>query len=243
MKIVQTSLSESVTQHLAERILHGELPAGSVLPGENELATEYNVSRTSLRNALATLAAKGLISIQAKKRSTVTDREQWNLLDIDVLNWLRKDKVDAELVEHLMVTRMMFEPDVATIAALNANCHDLAAMEDALTLMRCGQLETEKAKFEAGDLAFHQAMLRATHNPFLLALGNALNAAMLLSFRQTLEDDLHETKTAVDEHFQLFEAIRMRQANEARAYMRSILLHAAEKNIWQDRPVCVDYLL
>lgn len=39
MKIVQTSLSESVTQHLAERILCGELPAGSVLPGENELAT------------------------------------------------------------------------------------------------------------------------------------------------------------------------------------------------------------
>ncbi|MCJ8388009.1 GntR family transcriptional regulator [Escherichia coli] len=41
MKIVQTSLSESVTQHLAERILCGELPAGSVLPGENELATVY----------------------------------------------------------------------------------------------------------------------------------------------------------------------------------------------------------
>ncbi|HBK0982849.1 TPA: GntR family transcriptional regulator [Escherichia coli] len=39
MKIVQTSLSESVTQHLAKRILCGELPAGSVLPGENELAT------------------------------------------------------------------------------------------------------------------------------------------------------------------------------------------------------------
>ncbi len=46
MKIVQTSLSESVTQHLAERILCGELPAGSVLPGENELATVSRGGRT-----------------------------------------------------------------------------------------------------------------------------------------------------------------------------------------------------
>lgn len=243
MKVAQASLSESVTQHLAGRILRGELAAGLSLPGENELATEYNVSRTSIRNALATLAAKGLILTQAKKRSTVNAREQWSLLDLDVLNWLSAGKVDAQLVEQLMVTRLMFEPNVATLAALNANGHDLAAMEDALSLMRRGQLEAEKPAFEAGDIAFHQALLRATHNPFLLALGNALSAAMVLSFRQTLEEDLHLTKTAVDEHFALFEAIRLRQPDEARSQMRSILLHAAGKSIWPDYPAFVEHIL
>jgi GntR family transcriptional regulator, galactonate operon transcriptional repressor len=243
MKVAQTSLSESVTQHLAGRIMRGELSPGFSLPGENELAAEYEVSRTSIRNALATLAAKGLISIQAKKRSTVNAREQWSLLDLDVLAWLSRGKVDAELVEQLMLTRLIFEPNVATLAAFNANGHDLAALEDALGVMRRGQIEAEKTLFEAGDVAFHQALLRATHNPFLLALGNALSAAMVLSFRQTLEEDVRQTKTAVDEHFRLFEAIRLRQAEEARLQMRSILLHAADKSIWQHRPAFVDSIL
>ncbi len=60
MKIVQTSLSESVTQHLAERILCGELPAGSVLPGENELAT---VSRGVVELRLRKIRAWRRISL------------------------------------------------------------------------------------------------------------------------------------------------------------------------------------
>ncbi|ELY4609308.1 FadR/GntR family transcriptional regulator [Cronobacter turicensis] len=243
MKVVQASVSESVTRHLAGRIMRGELAAGLSLPGENELAAEYNVSRTSIRNALATLAAKGLIAIQAKKRSTVNAREQWSLLDLDVLGWLAEGKVDAQLVEQLMLTRLIFEPSAAALAAINADAHDLAAMEDALGLMRRGQTEAEKAAFEAGDMAFHQALLRATHNPFLLALGNALSAAMMLSFRQTLEADVRLTHTAIDEHFRLFEAIRLRQVDEARACMRTILLNAAGKSIWQERPAFVDRIL
>ena len=243
MKALQTSISETVTQHLAGRILRGELAPGTSLPGENELASEYAVSRTSVRNALAVLAAKGLISIQAKKRSTITSRDQWSLLDLDVLNWLSEGRVDKQLVEQLMITRLIFEPNVATLAAMNANGHDLAALEDALALMRQGQMQAERAVFEEGDMAFHQALLRAAHNPFLLALGNALSAAMVLSFRQTLEEDVRQTESAVEEHFLLFEAIRLRNIDKARQQMRTILLHAAQKSIWQDRPAFVDSIL
>lgn len=243
MKVPQASISETVTQHLAGRILRGELAPGSSLPGENELAAEYAVSRTSIRNALAVLAAKGLISIQAKKRSTITGRDQWSLLDLDVLNWLSQGHVDAQLVEQLMITRLIFEPNVATLAAMNATGHDLAALEDALALMRRGQTQAERESFEEGDMAFHQALLRAAHNPFLLALGNALSAAMVLSFRETLEEDVRQTKAAIDEHHCLFEAIRLRNADEARQHMRSILLHAAQKSIWQERPAFIDSIL
>jgi len=243
MKAPQASISETVTQHLAGRILRGELAPGTSLPGENELASEYAVSRTSVRNALAVLAAKGLISIQAKKRSTITSRDQWSLLDLDVLHWLSEGRVDKQLVEQLMITRLIFEPNVATLAAMNANGHDLAALEDALALMRKGQMQAERAVFEEGDMAFHQALLRAAHNPFLLALGNALSAAMVLSFRQTLEEDVRQTESAVEEHFLLFEAIRLRNIDKARQQMRTILLHAAQKSIWQDRPAFVDSIL
>lgn len=243
MKLPQASISESVTQHLARRIMHGDLAPGLSLPGENELALEYEVSRTSVRNALQVLAAKGLISIQAKKRSTVNSRELWSLLDIDVLGWLAEGELDLKLVEQLIVTRLIFEPNVATLAALNANGHDLAAMEDALQLMRNGQLEAQRSLFEEGDMAFHHALLRATHNPFLLALGNALSAAMALSFKQTLEKDVRQTKAAVDEHYLLFDAIRLKEFDKARLQMRNILLNAAKKRIWQDRPEMFDHII
>ncbi|WP_413738468.1 FadR/GntR family transcriptional regulator [Sodalis sp. RH21] len=243
MKLPQSTLSESVTQHLARRIIDGDLAPGRSLPGENELAGEYKVSRTSVRNALQVLAAKGLVSIQAKKRSTVNNRDQWSLLDVDVLGWLAEGEVDQQLVEQLMVTRLIFEPNVATLAALNANGHDLASLEDALKRMHNGQQQAERALFEEGDLAFHQALLRATHNPFLLALGNALSAAMALSFRQTLEKDVRQTKSAVDEHFLLYEAIRLKQVDNARQQMRVILLNAARKRIWQDRPEMLKHFI
>ncbi|AJZ88137.1 GntR family transcriptional regulator [Klebsiella michiganensis] len=242
MKTPQASISESVTQHLARRIIHGDLAPGLSLPGENELATEYDVSRTSVRNALQILAAKGLITIQAKKRSTVNLREQWSLLDMDVLSWLAEGKVDKQLVEQLMITRLIFEPNVATLAAMNASGHDLAVMEDALTKMRQGQVEDERALFEEGDMAFHQALLRATHNPFLMALGNALSAAMALSFRQTLEKDMRQTKAAVDDHFLLYNSIRMKDMEKAKSQMHVILINAARKNVWQDRADIPDYL-
>ncbi|MBW7984815.1 FadR/GntR family transcriptional regulator [Enterobacillus tribolii] len=243
MKQPQTTLAESVTQHIACRILHGDLIPGLALPGENELATEYSVSRTSIRNALQFLAAKGLISIQAKKRTTINKREQWNLLDADVLGWLAKGKVDQQLVEQLMVTRLIFEPNIATLAALNATGHDLAAMEDALQLMRQGQHTAQADTFEQGDLAFHHALLRATHNPFLQSLGNALSSAMALSFQQTLEEDVRQTRDAVDEHSLLLEAVRLKQPERARQQMRTILLNAARKHIWQDQPELLNLIV
>ncbi|AFJ48388.1 FadR/GntR family transcriptional regulator [Shimwellia blattae] len=243
MKVTQGSVSESITRHLAGRILHGQLAPGLSLPGENELAAEYAASRTSVRNALQTLAAKGLVSIQAKKRSTVAPREQWNLLDIDVLGWLSAGQLDYALVEQLMVTRLIFEPNIATLAALHANAGDLAEMEQALLLMRAGQENHRRAQFESGDIAFHHALLQATHNPFLVSLGNALSAAMALSFRRTAEQDLSQTREAVDEHYRLFEAVRFQQPEQARQHMRTILLNAARKHIWQTPPGILRHIL
>lgn len=80
MKIVQTSLSESVTQHLAERILCGELPAGSVLPGENELATVSRGGWTppsqnkSLAKDIVTVAQFTIFTLQ---RLSDADVQRW----------------------------------------------------------------------------------------------------------------------------------------------------------------------
>lgn len=236
MNKLTASVSESITRDLALRIIRGELAVGMPIAGENELAQQYEASRTSVRNALQVLGAKGMLLIQAKRRSIVTPREQWSFLDADVLSWLEDVGIESELVEQLMLTRLIFEPDLAAMAALNANGNDLAAIENALQAMQSGQQKGSAAQFEQGDLAFHTAVLKACHNPFLSSVGSALSAAMLLSFKQTLEEDLTLTQDAVQQHRDLFEAIRLKQVDEARQCMRHILLSAAHKHIWREIP-------
>lgn len=235
-KTTAPSMAESLTRDLAIRIMRGDLSQVPSLPGENELALQYQVSRTTIRNALQVLSAKGMVSIQPKRRSVVTPREQWNFLDSEVLLWLTEGGMEQGMVEQLMVTRLIFEPNVAALAAANATGRDLAAMEDASHLMSEGQQQNSRELFEQGDLAFHLALLRASHNPFLLSLSNALSSAMSLSFKQTLEEDVRLTKEAVTQHVALLDAIRLKQVDTAKLRMRDILLKAAQKRLQSHQP-------
>ncbi|PHI32559.1 L-lactate utilization operon repressor [Budvicia aquatica] len=241
-KTTAPSIAESLTHDLAIRIMHGDLSEHQSLPGENELALQYQVSRTSVRNALQALGAKGMLSIQAKRRSVVTPREQWNFLDSEVLLWLTESGMEEKMVEQLIVARLIFEPNVAALAAVNATGHDLAALEDAYQLMAEGQSHNQRELFERGDLAFHLALLRASHNPFLLSLSNALSSAMSLSFKQTLEDDVRLTKEALQQHFVLLDAIRLKQVDTARQRMREILLKAAQKRLQNYQPEIFNHI-
>ena len=230
------TISETITRDLAMKIIRGTLSDGEMLPGENELAVQYSASRTSVRNALHVLSAKGLLSIQAKRRSTVNPRELWSFLDTDVLGWMEEVGISPDVAEQLVVTRLMFEPNAAFLAAANATARDLAAIEEAWTLMLRGQQQDQIALFEEGDLAFHTALLKSCHNAFLMSIGNALSAAMMLSFKQTQESSARETEHAVEQHRLLLEAIRLRQGVTARECMLDIILSAANRHLWATLP-------
>ena len=191
------TISETITRDLAMKIIRGTLSDGEMLPGENELAVQYSASRTSVRNALHVLSAKGLLSIQAKRRSTVNPRELWSFLDTDVLGWMEEVGISPDVAEQLVVTRLMFEPNAAFLAAANATARDLAAIEEAWTLMLRGQQQDQIALFEEGDLAFHTALLKSCHNPFLMSIGNALSAAMMLRYSFDLDREADAIEAAV----------------------------------------------
>lgn len=52
---------QQIAAGLRGRISHGDFPVGAVLPSENALAQEYGVSRATIRNALSTLALRGMV--------------------------------------------------------------------------------------------------------------------------------------------------------------------------------------
>lgn len=224
-----TPVSKALTEDIANLIISGKLSSDDQLPGENEIARQFDKSRTSVRFALQSLASKGMIIIQPKKRSTVAPVEQWNWLDSDVLRWTSQVKSSDRVLRHLIATRLIFEPNIAALAALNATGKDLAEIEEGYEIMRDAKAEMNRDKFNQGDIRFHNAIIHASHNPFLTALGHMLAVTMELSFANTLEEDVSLSGPALQEHWDVLDAIRMRDAESARARMREMVLVSMRK--------------
>ena len=103
---------------LGEAILTGHYPVGSSLPPEPMLCEELGVSRTVVREAIKTLAAKGLVSVRPRHGTHVRPRGDWSLLDRDVLSWLvGKGDPDRELLLEIQEVRSIIEPAAAALAA------------------------------------------------------------------------------------------------------------------------------
>ena len=79
------SAHDLVAHGIGQDIMQGRFPIGSTLPGDAELMELFGVSRTALREALKTLAAKGLIESKTKVGTKVLDRNNWNMFDSDIL--------------------------------------------------------------------------------------------------------------------------------------------------------------
>src|SRR6266571_581657 len=81
------NLSEQVVQQIGLSIMRNDFKPGDALLSEPELSLQFNVSRPVLREALKILGAKGLIESRPKTGTRVSTRDDWNLLDPDVIAW------------------------------------------------------------------------------------------------------------------------------------------------------------
>src|SRR5919201_6550518 len=85
--IVRTGLQEQLVRRLGLRIVRGDLLPGEALPAEDVLASDFAVSRNVVREAIKALAAKGLVKGRPRTGTQILPRQQWNLIDDDVLEW------------------------------------------------------------------------------------------------------------------------------------------------------------
>ncbi|AXS41604.1 FadR/GntR family transcriptional regulator [Breoghania sp. L-A4] len=169
-----------VVHELGKAIVNGELKVGTLLPGDAELAERFSVSRTVLREAMKTLAAKGLVFARARIGTRVTERTAWNFFDADVLTWHLEYGLDSDFLTHLSEMRLAFEPYAARLAARHATSEDIARMYEHAEAMRTAS-STEAVAL--ADLALHMAVLDASRNPFMYSVGNLIEAALVTSFQ------------------------------------------------------------
>lgn len=216
------SAHDQIVGALAHEILSGVLKPGDKLPMEADLLDRFGVSRTALREALKTLAAKGFLSVKTRVGTRVTDSVHWNFFDKEVLGWRVAGGMDADFRRHLAEVRRGLEPTAASLAAQHRTPEDLAAMKAALGWM---QDEASSAyEFARADLALHLAIGSASQNPMIRSLASVIETALLEAFTlspPTQKPDLHHD--TVEAHARIVDRIEARDPQGAAEAMLAVI--------------------
>lgn len=206
-------VQKNVTRTIASDICADVFPIGASLPTEADLCLRYGVSRTVIRESLKILESKGLVRGRSRVGTVVCPKEEWNILDQQVLEWIGPRIFELDLLKCVLDARRAIEPFAAEFAAERATVQEVAEIERAWEQMR--DAEGDVARFTEADVAFHAGLLKASHNQVFMQLASIIRAA--------LEFSLHASNEAVDArgeaveiHKQLVEALRMRDKAAAR---------------------------
>lgn len=209
-----------IARDIGLQIVSGRYPPGEVLHGEIETSGRLHVSRAAYREAVRILAAKGLVKALRKVGTRVTPREEWHLLDPDVIGWIFEYEPDDGTLASLFELRRMVEPEAAAMAAVRRSEGDLQAMAGALKGMARHGLQSKAGR--AADQAFHAALLRATGNAFVASLIAGVGAAVTwTTFYKGTHS--HQLRDSSPDHERVYEAIARRDAAAARAAMTELV--------------------
>ena len=220
------SLSIQVARELGRRIVAGSFEPGKLIEDENALAERYQVSRVVIRDAVKILVGTGLLEVRRGIGTKVRPRNEWILLDDDVLAWHITATPRLDFITQLMDIRLAFEPKAARWAAERATPEDIANIEKAAEGMEqeSGSIE----KFVVADALFHQAVLKAAHNEFLNAMEGVIYSALLVSVRITNQDPRSNSDSVIF-HREVCDAIARGDGDKAEALTEKLLRDAIRR--------------
>ncbi|WP_412064128.1 FadR/GntR family transcriptional regulator [Rhizobium sp. SYY.PMSO] len=203
----------NVTTAIAEDICAERYPSGSTLPRENDLCEMYGVSRTVIRESLKVLESKGLVRGKPRIGTTVCDKDDWNILDEDVLQWMGPYLADFDILGSILEARRTIEPAAAEYAAERATAREIADLDSAWQQMRDSGNDPEG--FTEADMAFHKVLLGASHNQVFRRLSSAMHAGLKYALHAS-NVAAHSRDEAIAVHGELVEALRLRDRAAAR---------------------------
>ena len=220
----RSNLHLTVASEIGAEIVSGRLPVGGLIPSEPELCVRFGVSRTVVREAVKLLSSKGLLRAGSGIGTIVLPTTNWNFLDPAIFSWVQESGNAEMALHHLFAFRVAIEPAAAAEAARNATLEQLYALEAALEIM--SGAKTDFARWLEGDIAFHTALYVASNNVFMAPLASLFRQYFHMSFKVSSSNFHHQH--CLQEHRDVFEAIRNRDPERAHAAVRVLLEHADE---------------
>jgi DNA-binding FadR family transcriptional regulator len=212
-------VQKEIIATLAREIATGRFPPNTNLPRENDLCAEFGVSRTVIREALKVLESKGLVRGRPRVGTVVRDKEDWNLLDPDIVDWMGTGFLDPALLRSILEARRAIEPAAAELAATHATTQEIADLEHAWQRMRAA---ADYEAFTEADVVFHTVLLKASHNRVFAQFSGLIHAALQRALGAS-NRAVANHEEALRVHHWLVEALRLRDKEGARQAVGAIL--------------------
>ena len=197
--IFRIKLYEEVANHIQDRIRSEQWRAGERLPAEAELAKEFDVSRSTVREAVRSLQMSGLLRSRTGAGTFVAESAPMILLTRELAEIMSDPNHLRDLVE----ARLLLEPQLAALAAEHADPAEKTAL-----LQMVDRMEQEQDRFGlmTQGHAFHMALAAASHNVVLS--GFYQSAARQLRSMRVLESlTLEVYRRGVEDHRQIAMAV------------------------------------
>lgn len=209
-----SKLSDRVINAIQKDISQGKYKPGQKIPAEPELMVQYAVGRSTIREAIKTLAMTGVLHVQQGAGTFVNETVQAESLD------QRLRRADFEEINQV---RRMLDYEIVKLAAENHTKEDLHQLKSLLEQRKKAILEQQYQQCLEADIAFHIAVAKAS--------GNNVLADLFRSFTTVIRDFFTKRDTQSISHFaishhlheQLYKAIKSGNAKLSRQVMEDIL--------------------
>ncbi len=219
-------LYEEIVEQIKHLITDGKLKPGDKLLAERELADQFQVSRASVREAIRTLEMLGVIDIRPGE-GTFVRRSDTDDIIRPLAMFLA---VERSSLLDMYEMRRIFETATAGLAAERATMEELEQIASSLENMKASVNVKDPEKGEEFDVAFHFAIAEATHNSLLTKLFKTVSTefhnANSVARRQLYQGKPENAQRLIDQHSEIYEAIRARSPQAASQAMLAHLIFA-----------------
>lgn len=212
----RAGLHGRIVHDIGRLIVTGTIGPGELVPAPAGIGA----SRGVMREVIKVLAAKGLVASRQRTGTRVRPRDEWNLLDPDVLAWRQEGLQGQHLLSRLTEVRLIIEPAAAELAARRAVPEQVRELQAALREMRDALDRTppDHEAYNDADVRFHRAVVQACDNEILEQMGAVVTRALLVAFNTAVRVP-GLARGSLERHQAILDAIRRGQPRRAHAAM------------------------
>jgi DNA-binding FadR family transcriptional regulator len=199
---------------------------GAILPPQDVLSKEFDVSRTVMREALSMLLARDMLDVRPKIGTRIRPMNDWRMIDEDVVNWRFRAKPDPMFLRDVIEFRILIEPRASAQAAARGNAADVAAIREAFEAFRV--IRPSEPGYQEADELFHTRIVIASGNQFFKQMAAIIRGA-LSTVNPIMQDKAGLWESAVSSHQRVVEAIERRDPKEAEIASLALIDDTAEE--------------